>query len=580
MRLVIKSGTAAGREFEVEREMTLGRAPNSDIVIADTGVSSHHARLRPAPGGIEVTDLGSTNGTYADGERFSGPRVVRPGEVLHFSNTETAVAASVQANATVAGATAPRLLVRTGPNAGQEASLAGGAVVVIGRARDAGLQLTDPRVSERNARVRLVGDMLEVSDLGSANGTLLNGEHVVGLRRAPAGAEIQVGDSVVSFIVGAFDPGQLANPTVIGRSSGANDSSIQRRVEAVFARRSRRLTVIASIFGVVAVGALSLGIWALFSGGGSVSADEAVARVAQDLAPATVRVLIVSGGEVISSGSGTIIDLEKGLIITNNHVAGVGQAQVTNTLFDQPLQATLVGTSYCDDLAILRVDGLKDKVKGLKQIKLGDAAALQQGQRVVTLGYPTAATPFDQSDLSVTSGVISKTRTIWDQPNTPRHDNVIQTDATINPGNSGGPLVNLKGEQIGVNTYGLAQAGIQQSNYAISIGRVREILPTLQAGKSPKWIGARFVEVASQGRGVGLAVDTLYPGGIAEDAGILPVQPNGSVPMYITEINGRPVRTVADYCAATPDEGKVAFTLEVNGPQTVSLDVGKTTQAK
>ena len=477
----------------------------------------------------------------------------------------------------------PRLIVRTGPNSGREAALAEGVDLVIGRANDAGLQLTDPRVSERNTRVRLVRDAIEVTDLGSANGTLLDGEPVAGVRRAVAGAEIQVGDSVVSFVVGAFDPGQLVNPTIIGRSAGAlNEASLERRVEAVVARRSRRLTVIATLMGVVAIGALSLGLWAFLSGGSSASADEVVADVARNLTPATVRVLIVEDGDVISSGSGSIIDLDKGLILTNNHVIGSGQAEVSNTLFDEPLAAELVGTSYCDDLAVLQVKDLKSKVKGLKQIKLGEAATLRQGQRVVTLGYPRAAAKFEDFDLSVTSGVISKTRTVWDRPGTPFHDNVIQTDATINQGNSGGPLVNLKGEQVGVNTYTLSGAGIQQSNYAISIGRVREILGTLEGGDSPKWIGARFTEVTNNNdEPVGIAIDTLYPGGIAERAGLVPTLPDGSVPMYITEIDGRPVRTVADYCELMPEDGKATLTVDgVNGEDSVRVDVGQTTQAK
>ena len=67
MRLIVKSGSAAGEEFEVDRELVAGRSPSADIVIPDAGISSRHARLRPASGGIEVTDLDSTNGTFVAG---------------------------------------------------------------------------------------------------------------------------------------------------------------------------------------------------------------------------------------------------------------------------------------------------------------------------------------------------------------------------------------------------------------------------------------------------------------------------------------------------------------------------------
>src|SRR5258708_23060818 len=94
MRLIVKSGSAAGREFEIDREMTVGRAPASDIVITDSGVSSRHASLRPVESGVEMTDLGSLNGTFVDGRKIESPTVIRPGVEIRFSTTVVEVAPS------------------------------------------------------------------------------------------------------------------------------------------------------------------------------------------------------------------------------------------------------------------------------------------------------------------------------------------------------------------------------------------------------------------------------------------------------------------------------------------------------
>lgn len=91
MRIVITTGAAAGREFEISRQMIVGRSASSDVHLPDAGVSSRHASLRPIPGGIEVLDLGSSNGTFVNGSELHSARAVYRGDELRFSRVSVAV---------------------------------------------------------------------------------------------------------------------------------------------------------------------------------------------------------------------------------------------------------------------------------------------------------------------------------------------------------------------------------------------------------------------------------------------------------------------------------------------------------
>jgi S1-C subfamily serine protease len=273
--------------------------------------------------------------------------------------------------------------------------------------------------------------------------------------------------------------------------------------------------------------------------------------------PATVRIDVVLDGEVAGGGSGSIIDLGKGLILTNNHVASVGPMQVVNTVIKDPVDAELVSAAPCDDLALIRID--TRGLSGLKQVTFGVASALKQGQHVVALGYPGAAERLENRALSATSGIISKVKTEFDLPGSdvPKLENVIQTDAAINPGNSGGPLFDLKGSQIGVNSAGLAGQGrIENENYAISIDRVKQLLDDLKAGHSPKWIGVTLEPVQDQSGKAFLGIGFITPGGPAEQAGV-----TAAGHFVFDTIDGQTVRTFNDYCDVMPDDGPVTVRL-------------------
>ncbi len=210
--LVIADGPLRGRRFPVSKELWLGReAARVDVLIDDAEVSRRHAVVRPAAGGYEIADAGSFNGTFVNGQRIEAPTQLTGGDVVRLGDTSlrleepaprsqgaTRVAAAVRAPAAtaVAGAApAPpaatlALVVKDGPLAGRRFDVAG--ELSIGR-EGADITIDDGEVSRRHARVRAVGDGLEVVDEGSVNGTYVNGARVDGRALAARGDVVRVG---------------------------------------------------------------------------------------------------------------------------------------------------------------------------------------------------------------------------------------------------------------------------------------------------------------------------------------------------------------------------------------------------
>jgi S1-C subfamily serine protease len=169
------------------------------------------------------------------------------------------------------------------------------------------------------------------------------------------------------------------------------------------------------------------------------------------------------------SGSGFLIDGE-GHVVTNHHVVA-GSRGVTVAIGRDSTRypAEVVGTDERGDLAVLKIK----PGKKLPFVKLGDSASLQVGQKVLAIGNP-----FGQFQNTLTTGVVSSLgRTIRDQSGQEMED-MIQTDAAINHGNSGGPLLNSRGEVVGINSAIIGQAylGI---GFAIPINRAKQIVDEL-----------------------------------------------------------------------------------------------------
>lgn len=168
-------------------------------------------------------------------------------------------------------------------------------------------------------------------------------------------------------------------------------------------------------------------------------------------------------------GTGFIVDKE-GVIITNNHVIE-GANEITVLLSDERrYPAKVTGRDPRTDIAIVKIDGAKD----LSAIPLGDSEALEVGDWVVAIGNP-----FGLSH-TVSAGIVSaKGRGGNDvRLDSSGYYNFLQTDASINPGNSGGPLLNLKGEVVGMNT-AIRGDGAQGIGFAIPINMVKQLMPTL-----------------------------------------------------------------------------------------------------
>jgi len=251
-----------------------------------------------------------------------------------------------------------------------------------------------------------------------------------------------------------------------------------------------------------------------------------------------------------SLGSGFIIDAD-GSILTNNHVVENAQKIVVKLLGDeQEYEAKVVGRDSKTDIAVIKINTKTN----LPTANFGDSDKLEVGEWVVAIGNPFGL------DSTVTSGIVSaKGRHIGQGP----YDNFIQTDASINPGNSGGPLINLRGEVIGINTAIFSRTGGNMGiGFAIPVNLAKELLPQLRGkGKVTRgYLGVLIQKVTPEiaeslgmDHGYGALVANVSKDGPAEKAGI-------KVGDVIVEFDGKEVKDSGDLpiiVARTPVDKKV-----------------------
>jgi len=236
-----------------------------------------------------------------------------------------------------------------------------------------------------------------------------------------------------------------------------------------------------------------------------------------------------------SLGSGVIISPD-GYIITNNHVVEQGD-EIRVTLFDKrSFKAKLIGADTKTDVAIVKIDA-----ENLYSVHWGDSDRLQVGEFVLAIGNPYGL------NHTVTMGIISAVGRA--NVGIADYEDFIQTDAAINPGNSGGPLVNTKGELIGINTAIFSRSGGYQGiGFAVPSNMARLVMDQLiQKGKVTRgWLGVTIQEITpelSQKFGLksakGALIGDVAKGSPAEKAGIK----RGDI---ILEFNGKKVSDVGN----------------------------------
>ncbi len=253
-----------------------------------------------------------------------------------------------------------------------------------------------------------------------------------------------------------------------------------------------------------------------------------------------------------SGGSGFVISAD-GLVATNNHVVR-GAEELKVHLGENTFDAEIVGTDSATDLALLKIDAGQNLVP----LPLGDSNGLRVGEWVMAVGSPLGLTD------TVTVGVVSaKERRIFISSDS-SFENFIQTDAAINFGNSGGPLINLRGEVVGINT--AINFNSENIGFAVPVNTLKQILPQLrETGRVRRGflgIGVRDLDRnAAEAFGLsstaGSMVTNVQPGLPADRAGLK----HGDI---IVKVDGRPLentRELIDHVSAKgPDE---TVTLEV-----------------
>ncbi|MDR6548855.1 trypsin-like peptidase domain-containing protein [Paenibacillus qinlingensis] len=281
-------------------------------------------------------------------------------------------------------------------------------------------------------------------------------------------------------------------------------------------------------------------------------------------------------GDTIQNGigSGFIFD-ENGYILTNEHVIdGADEINVYVQGYDQPFTATLLGSSYDLDLAVLKIQG----DQAFPALKLGNSDTAEVGEWVVAIGNP-----YD-FDYSVTTGVLSaKEReiSIDDEQGTRNYKHLLQTDTAINPGNSGGPLLNLNGEVIGINTAVNAEA--QGMGFAIPASTINAVVDKLKNNEEIPKDPAPYIGVSLQN----ISADMLEDLKITSTSGAVVAEVQQGSPAFtagirqydvILDVNGKAIAnteelTKAVQAAAVGDSLKVKISRDGQTKE-VTVNVG------
>ncbi|HEX2125257.1 MAG TPA: trypsin-like peptidase domain-containing protein [Thermoleophilaceae bacterium] len=410
------------------------------------------------------------------------------------------------------------LEITSGADAGRTANVRGDQFT-LGREGTTNLVLRDAKASRRHASLRELPDgRVELTDLGSRNGTFVNGQQVTAPVVLSGGEEIRIGDTVLRAVPEQaaapppppsppppIAPPFTPPPPVVTQSDappppGPSASTMQR---LVIQRGLRRVTILGIVVLVLLVGVIAALVTGVF-GGGDGDDQLSNAEVVDESRTRTVLVVTSKGFGEGGRGSGWVWDASEGIIVTNAHVTAGGESYTVSTgdkltisigddvtiEGEQAREAELLGEALCEDIAVLKVD---DK-EGLETMpRVPNKEALKVGEDVVVVGYPstinlTQGQAQQDADLTGNAGVISTVSTTFpaipgegpDDPTVGPYKDAILTDAVINQGNSGGPLVNHDARLVGMNS--AQRTDVQGQFYAVGIDRINEIVPQLIEG--------------------------------------------------------------------------------------------------
>jgi Do/DeqQ family serine protease len=240
--------------------------------------------------------------------------------------------------------------------------------------------------------------------------------------------------------------------------------------------------------------------------------------------------------DVLSAGSGVIVDARRGYVLTNSHVVA-NAAEVQVTLKDaRTYPARLVGSDPATDVALLQVDA-----RDLTAVPLGDSARLEVGDLVVAIGNPFGL------GQTVTSGIVSALGRSG--LGIEGYEDFIQTDASVNPGNSGGALVNSRGELVGINTAILGPSGGNIGiGFAVPVNMARAVMTQLvehgevrrgRLGITIQDLTPALADAMSLDLRGGAVISAIEAGSPAARAGL-------ALGDVIVEVNGQPVLDADD----------------------------------
>lgn len=468
------------------------------------------------------------------------------------------------------------LRVVRGAGRGREIAVAG--ELVIGREASGDGRLDgEPALSRRHARLLRAPDgSLTIEDLGSLNGTHVNGRRITAATPLRHGDELRLGETVVA-VVDAADPSVppasagseatvIADLPPLTERGGPTQTRTRARPRPSLPLDLRALAQHPQTrYGAaILLGLVVLVVWLVARGGGT-DRDEVLA----DGRRSTVQLIVAPSGIVTGlagiaratapprSGSGIVVDARRGLILTADRLVA-GATRITGRFGGgRPRDVTLVARAPCDGIALVRLGRLPD---GARAAEVGAAGGLERGDRVVALGYPGSLVGrgrLRSAGLRSAAGTVASIRSRARlDPADPRISDLIVHTARVGAGGAGGPLVGGGGEIVGLN---LVAPDGSRLGAAVAMERAQGLYGDLATARTEGDAGWRL-EPWSEIRGrpsPGLLVTGIDRGGPASRpvlrAATRRLARRPSQPLLgatIFAVNGRTVNDVADVCRA------------------------------